>query len=479
MTLNTNVIQFPIGGRGFKTIPGSLETNQFETKRQFDGPISAKMWETVSNLKSSYPDNFDWAMYDRLYERFGDKQPRGSVVFKTTFKLVNHHTTCNKCHYAFEIDAYGRGCIHNCVYCYAKDQLTTHGFWNRPMPFPVDLSEVRKIMYTVFETDKPSKWRSVLDQRIPVRIGSMSDSFMHMDKKYGVTKELLRIFNFYRYPHIIFTRSDLVADDEYMAILDPELVSIQFSMSGNNEHLTRLIEPGAPSIKRRLAALKKLAEHDYWTTVRINPMFPTHPDGYFTDEKSIIERFGSKEMVPEFRMMDEDFLDQLKEAKVPSLLAGFVRLSPKAINNMSQVTGVDLRSFFKPEFLSGHGDKRYSDAEIAYYYFNLKKAASQRGIRFNTCYIGNGQKDYYQYQSLWSNKSDCCDAKGILETFKKTSQSVSWEDRLKHAPCKEDALKSKAQEAEFDSKHLGQNIVGSQSNAKKKKSLPSELETQL
>ncbi len=420
--------------------------------RHFSGPVSGPMWDKVSKLGSKYPDSFDWAVYDRIHDRYGENQPRGGVVFKTTFKLVNHHSTCNKCHQAFEIDSYGRGCIHNCIYCYAKDQLTAHGFWNRPMPFPVDLSEVRKIMFTAFESNKDSKWREILERRVPLRIGSMSDSFMHMDKKYGVTKELLKILKFYEYPHIIFTRSDLVADDEYLALLDPDLVSVQMSISGNNEHLHRLIEPGAPSVKRRLDALRKLAENDIWTTVRINPMFPTHPDGFFTDKASIRERFGDPSNVPTFNMMNSEFIDQLKDARVPSLLAGFVRLSSKAINSMSQVTGIDLRAFFKPEHLAGAGDKRYSDSEIAYYYFNLKSQAAKRGIRFNTCYIGNGQKDYYQYQSLWTNKNDCCDAVGNVKAFSTTSQSVSWAERMKHAPCKESAIKSRAQELEYDKK---------------------------
>jgi hypothetical protein len=148
------------------------------------GPIEIQMRETLSKLVGTkYPDTFDWSMYDKIASRFGEQQPRGGVVFKTTLKLVNYHTSCSKCHYAFEVDSYGRGCVHNCIYCYAKDQLTTHGFWNRPMPFPVDLSEIRKIFYTVFETEKPSKWRSILEKRVPLRIGSMSDSFMWMEAK--------------------------------------------------------------------------------------------------------------------------------------------------------------------------------------------------------------------------------------------------------------------------------------------------------
>jgi DNA repair photolyase len=415
------------------------------------GPIEQKMRAMLGGLKNTtYRDSFDWGIYDKIAARFGDEQPRGGVVFNTSLKLVNHHTSCSKCHYAFEIDSYGRGCTHNCTYCYAKESLTSHGYWNRPMPFPVNLAEVRKIFYTVFETDRPSSWREVLEKRIPLRLGSMSDSFMWMDRKYKITQELLKILNFYDYPHVIFTRSDLVAEDEYLALLRKDLVSIQFSMCGGNEAITRKVEPGAPSVERRLEALKKLAENGYWTTVRLNPFFPIYPDGYYTDEKSIRERFGSHENVPKFELFDWTFISQLREAKVPSLLVGFVRLSTVANKQMSDVTGVDLRTFFKPEFIKGYTDKRYSDSEIAYYYKRIQAECAKNKIRFNTCYIGNGGKDYFQYQNLWDNKQDCCDAKGNVSGIVSSSQEVPWAVRFKHASNKEAAVKSQQEDARVE-----------------------------
>jgi hypothetical protein len=169
----------------------------------------------------------------------------------------------------------------------------------------------------------------------------------------------------------------------------------------------------------------------------------------FTDKDSVIKKFGSLSSVPKFELFDFDFLDQLAEYKVPSFLAGFVRLSPHAIKAMSQSTGVDLKSFFKQEQWEMDGDKRYSDKEIAYYYFELAKRARKSGVRFNTCYIGNGEKDYYQYQDLWSNKGDCCDAKGNIKAFKSSSQEIDWKTRLKQASCKDDAKESQKEELEY------------------------------
>jgi hypothetical protein len=45
----------------------------------------------------------------------------------------------------------------------------------------------------------------------------------------------------------IFTRSDLVADAEYLAAMEPQLASVQMLISSLNRELTRQIEPGAPA----------------------------------------------------------------------------------------------------------------------------------------------------------------------------------------------------------------------------------------
>jgi DNA repair photolyase len=282
-----------------------------------------------------------------------------------------------------------------------------------------------------------------MEQKIPIRIGS--DSFMYMDAKYGVTKELLKILKFYGYPYIIFTRSDLIAHEDYLELLSKDLCSVQFSISGNNQDFIRNIEPGAPSYRRRLKALEKLAKHGFWTTVRINPLFPRYPDGYFTDPDYIRGKFGSRESVPTLPFYDNQFIAELADARVPSVLAGVVRLSPWAINSMSRATGVDIRSFFRPEVTTSKGDKHFSDAENRHYHQWISNECRKHGLRFSTCYIRNGIKDYIQYQSIWSNKiRDCCDAIGNVTAFSKTSQQTPWDSGAKHTWRKEDALKQEA-----------------------------------
>ena len=425
LTSKSNVIPFPSISRDIdfveeKILPPTPLVDAMENE-------SIRL-NSISNYKS----DFDWQPM-RAFERRSLKNPiRGGIVFKSPFRLVNAYTTCQQCLYSFEVDTYGRGCVHNCLYCYAKAELTQFNWWNNPHPVPVDLNEVRKVFYTAFETDKKSKWRDILQQRIPLRIGSMSDSFMWMDDKLKVTKEFLKILNHYDYPYVIFTRSDLVANDDYLSLIRKDLAAIQFSMSSTNDKMNRIIEPGAPSAKRRLAALSKISNEGYCTNVRINPLFPIYPDGYFTDPN-----FKWEGEVPKFDFFSFDMIEQIAEAKVPSVLAGFARFSPHALNQIEKATGFNLRIMYKDEFSKSKRDFHYSDAEIRYYYSEIKERCKTNGIDFTTCYIGNGEKHFWKDQDLWSNKKDCCNIKGKVAAFKTDSRTIPFDVRKSHTNYKD------------------------------------------
>lgn len=383
--------------------------------------------------KSSYKTEFNFETYRDLELRFGHDQPKGGITFNSPFKLVNSHSTCQQCLYAFEVDTYGRGCVHDCVYCYAKAQLTVHGYWNKPFPMPVDITEIWKVFHTVFETDRRSKWRNVMKQRIPIRIGSMSDSFMFMDKKYKVTQEFLRILDYYNYPYIIFTRSDLISHDDYLNLLNPDLCSVQMSIASTDDKLNKIIEPGTPSAKRRLKALQKLTRNGFWTTVRMNPFFPMYADGYFTDPN-----FDRDNMPEPFHFSSFDMVDEIADHGVQSILAGVVRLSSYSLNQIEKAVGRNLRELYNENIRTSSRDWHYSEKEIRAYYERIQAKCLQNSVQFTTCYIGNGEKQFWSDQDLWTNKKDCCNAIGRVEAFKnvKNSRDIDWETRLKHSSNK-------------------------------------------
>lgn len=417
----SNIISFPVE---FKKPHLS-----FENDSSLLTPTFNKLVKDAKRLDqlSKYPCTFDYTIYRDLELRYKDRPIRGGIIKSNPFKLVNSHHSCQQCLYAFEVDTYGRGCSHNCTYCYAKAELTVHGYWNNPIPVPIDINEIRKAFYTVFETDKKSKWRSVMEQKIPLRVGCMSDSFMWMDTKYSVTKEFLKILNYYNYPYTIITRSDLVAREDYMDLLRKELCSVQFSIASTNESLNKKIEPGAPSAKRRLIALEKLNKHEIWTAVRINPMFPIYPDGYFTNPN-----FKWDGEVPKFEFSSFEMVEEIADAGVPAIICGFGRFSSFAMNNIEKATGLNFRQFFdRTQVNKSARDWHFSDKEIRYYYEEVKKRTIKRAMEFTVCYIGNGENQFWDTQDLWSNKKDCCNIKDRVASFQTDSRMVPFQERVK------------------------------------------------
>lgn len=403
-----------------------------------DTPITDSMQATSHELDkvSAYKSKLDWEPFKKFEVKTAKTPVRGGMVFKSPFKLVNTHPTCQQCLYSFEVDTYGRGCVHNCVYCYAKDTLTQKGMWNNPYPVPTDINIIRKAFYTVFETDKKSKWRDILEKRIPLRIGSMSDSFMLMDKKFGVTKELLSILKFYKYPYVIFTRSDLVAQEEYLNSLDKDICSVQFSISSINDTLNKQIEPGAPSAERRLKALRRLNDAGFWTTVRINPLFPIRPDGYFSNPNF---KWWGEGPIPIFDYSSFDIIDSIAASGTPSVLAGFGRLSPIGLSQIFKATGISLKPFFNPDqsLRKSKKDFHFSDAEVRFYYEKLKEKCIANAMEFSTCYIGNGENHFWKDQDLWSNKEDCCNVKGKVSAFKSSAREIPFDQRMKFTSNKD------------------------------------------
>lgn len=52
-------------------------------------------------------------------------------------------------------------------------------------------------------------------------------------------------------------------------------------------------------------------------------------------------------------------------------------------------------------------------------------------MQFTTCYIGNGEGHFWKDQDLWSNKKDCCNAKGRVAAFGRDSRELEFDTRLK------------------------------------------------
>lgn len=105
----------------------------------------------------------------------------------------------------------------------------------------------------------------------------MTDCFQPIEATHKVTYETIKLLNEYRVPYLIVTKSDLVASDEYLKILDKDLAHIQITVTTTYDDLSLSYEKAVvPS--RRIAAIEKLQSLGYDVALRLSPFIPEYVD---------------------------------------------------------------------------------------------------------------------------------------------------------------------------------------------------------
>lgn len=188
--------------------------------------------------------------------------------FKSFFKNVGGNEG-SKCNYPARLDTYGCGCSHDCKYCYAKSLLDFRKFWNPRDPKVADLGKIEKQIKKIAE-GKCGNIRAI-------RLGGMTDCFQPIEEKHHVTYETLKLLKKYNVHYLIVTKSDLVASDEYMKVLDKELAHIQITVTTTDDDLSMTYEKAVPPSKR-IAAIEKLQAAGFDVALRLSPFIPEFVD---------------------------------------------------------------------------------------------------------------------------------------------------------------------------------------------------------
>ena len=183
--------------------------------------------------------------------------------FKSFFKTVEGNEG-QKCHYSTRLDTYGCGCQHDCKYCYAKSLLEFRKLWSTNEP---SVANVKKIENKI----------KALERGSVVRLGGMTDCFQPCEKKHRVTYETIRLLNKQGIHYLIVTKSDMVADDEYVKILDKKLAHIQITVTSTDDKIAASYEKAVPSSKR-MRAIEKLEALGFDVQIRLSPFIPEYVD---------------------------------------------------------------------------------------------------------------------------------------------------------------------------------------------------------
>lgn len=179
--------------------------------------------------------------------------------YKSFYKKVGGNEG-NLCYYPIRLDVYGKGCQHDCKYCYAKSLLSFRKMWNPIEPAVADIEKVYK------KVDK-------IPAGTILRLGGMTDCFQPIELKYRNTYKLIKKLNEKKIGYLIVTKSDMVAWDEYIEIMDKNLAHIQVTTTFEDTKIMRKYEK-APAIEKRVNAIEKLYKLGFDVAMRVSPFIP-------------------------------------------------------------------------------------------------------------------------------------------------------------------------------------------------------------
>ncbi len=163
-----------------------------------------------------------------------------------------------------------RGCEHGCIYCYA-----------RPSHSYLELSPGLDFESKLFaKTNAAELLRETLARpgyvAKPIALGANTDCYQPIERKFGITREILEVLAECEHPVTIVTKSALVERD--LDVLAPmarkNLAKVFVSIGTLDRGLARKLEPRAASPQRRLDVLRSLSREGVPCGVLVAALIP-------------------------------------------------------------------------------------------------------------------------------------------------------------------------------------------------------------
>lgn len=178
-----------------------------------------------------------------------------------------HTSQFTMCGNSFRADMY-HSCDFGCAYCFANAR---GGNFVRDFQVAnVDL--IRTWFKQAIENgDTSNIKKEMLNHKVPIHLGGMSDPFQKCEQKYRATYRFLEISKYNKYPVNISTKTANL-EDLYWEILDPNIHTFSVSILGYSDDYVRTWESNTPTAKERVEFIKELKEKGFWVSIRIQPI---------------------------------------------------------------------------------------------------------------------------------------------------------------------------------------------------------------
>lgn len=174
------------------------------------------------------------------------------------------------------------GCLHGCIYCYARFMKR---FTNHPEPWGQFIDVKINAPDLIPQNTKKYENKSI-------GISSVTDAYQPIERKYKLTRRVLKNLILLQPDLWILTKSDLVVRDIDL-LKQFKKCAVGVSLSTLDDKVRKEVEPFAAPVEKRINALKELKEAGIKTHVFISPIFP-----FLTEWRGIIDK--TKNFADEF-----------------------------------------------------------------------------------------------------------------------------------------------------------------------------------
>mgnify|MGYP002623909513 CR=1 FL=1 len=123
------------------------------------------------------------------------------------------------CNLPVRFDTY-KGCSHGCKYCFAQKKANIA---------KIQRDETVEALRSFVE-GKRGRETAWCDWNIPIHWGGMSDPFQPIEKNIRASYECLKLLAETKCPFVVSTKGKLVADEEYLSLLEKCNCVVQISM---------------------------------------------------------------------------------------------------------------------------------------------------------------------------------------------------------------------------------------------------------
>ncbi len=163
-----------------------------------------------------------------------------------------------------------QGCEHGCIYCYARNTHEYYGF-SAGLDFESKII-VKKNAAALLEQHLLNRnWNAV-----PIMLSGNTDCYQPQEKKFEITRSMLKVMANYRHPVGLITKNSLILRDIDLLqdLAKDNLVHVYLSITTLDEELRRILEPRTASSLKRLKTIEALAKAGVPVGVMNAPIIP-------------------------------------------------------------------------------------------------------------------------------------------------------------------------------------------------------------